>query len=228
MFLKWYRSKCIKVVQTFLLIGLSVSQVEASPRKPLPALLKEVEAKYAKAATLSAEFSQVTEDAILSKKKNSTGKILIKRPAKVRWETLSPDKNLLVSDGKKYWYYTPPFEEGERGQVIEKNSSSVQSKLANSLLSGAFSVNRDMTIQQKGASTFLLTPKPGTAGTVIQAIVEIDSQSKLIQKVTLNHKGGNRAEITLSQIQLGEVLGDEVFTFKAPPNTDQVDEFVGK
>jgi outer membrane lipoprotein carrier protein len=192
--------------------------------RPLPKLLQEVEAKYSKSKTLSAEFSQLNEDIILSQKKKSSGKIFVKRPTKVRWETLKPEVNILVSDGKRFWFYTPPFDEGERGQVVEKKSSEVQSKLVNALLAGSFSVARDMTIQEKNPSTFLMIPKPGTAGTVTQATVEIDPAQKLIQKVTLDHKGGNRAEISLSQIELGKPLADEIFVFKAPPNTDKIDE----
>jgi outer membrane lipoprotein carrier protein len=194
----------------------------------LPPLLEEVEAKYTKASTLTAEFAQITEDAVLLKKKISSGKIFIKRPSRVRWETLLPDQNLLVSDGKHFWYYTPPFDEGERGQVIEKKSSDVQSRLANSLLSGSFSMNRDMVIRTQTPSQFLLIPKAGSAGTVIQAIVDIDPQERLIRRVTLNHRGGNRAEISLTKIELGKDLGDTLFQFKTPPNTDKLDDFSGK
>ena len=199
----------------------------ASKSKSIPPLLAEIETKYSKAATLSAEFEQTTHDAVLAKAKKSSGKIFIKRPSKVRWETLKPDKNLLVSDGAHFWYYTPPFDPDERGQVIEKKTSDVQSRLAQSLLSGAFSMNREIILREKSPSVFVLVPKKGTAGTVTQATVEIDPEQKLIRKVILDHKGGNKAEITLSQIRLGEPLGNDLFSFQAPPNTDKINEFSG-
>ena len=83
---------------------------------------------------------------------------------------------------------------------------------------------RDMKIQKKSATTYVLTPKPGTAGTVANASILIDPEKKLIQKVTLHHKGGNRAEISLSQIELGKTLDEGLFEFVAPPNTDRVME----
>ena len=235
MFQKWFQLKCNNASRAALGIALLLLAVPSSAnpganpaikvsKKTLPQLLSDVEAKYTKATTLTADFSQVTEDAVLVKKKKSSGRIFIKRPSKVRWETAQPDQNLLVSDGTKFWYYTPPFDTGERGQVIEKRTSDIQSRLANSLLSGAFSMNRDMAIQQKSPSSFVLTPKAGTAGTVLQATVEIDPIEKLIRKVTLNHRGGNRAEISLTQIQLGQTLEEDLFTFKTPPNTDILDE----
>jgi outer membrane lipoprotein carrier protein len=212
------------MVSSLCLLGSSFGYAKpATPAKALPPLLQEVEKKYAESQTLEADFSQSSKDAVLSQNKLSSGKIFVKRPSKIRWETQKPDENLLVSDGKTYWFYTPPFDEGERGQVIEKKSNEVQSKLAHALLAGSFSVARDMTIRPKNSSTFLLIPRPGTAGTVTQATIEVDPEKKLIQKVILDHKGGNHSEISLTNISLGKTLKEDIFTFKAPPNTDKVD-----
>jgi outer membrane lipoprotein carrier protein len=194
----------------------------AAPTQALPQLLQEVEKLYTKSQTLSADFTQVTDDAILGQKKKSSGKIFVKRPSQVRWETTIPDPSLFVSNGKMSWFYSPPFDEGERGQVIERKSSEVQSKLANALLSGSFSIAKDMKITAQGQSHFMLIPKPGSAGTVTQANIEIHPEKKLIQKVTLEHKGGNKSEISLNNIQLGIPLGGDLFVFHPPKNTDIV------
>jgi len=39
------------------------------------------------------------------------GLVDIARPSLFRWETLDPDENLLVSDGKSLWYYSPFIEQ---------------------------------------------------------------------------------------------------------------------
>lgn len=197
----------------------------AAPQKAtpgLPPILQEVEKKYGEASTLTADFTQVNESVTMKTKKKSSGVILFKRPDKIRWETYSPDKSLLISDGKRFWFYTPPFEEGENGQVIERKSSEIKSKLAHALLSGSFSAARDMKIESLPNSEFKLIPKPGTAGTVSEARILIDPEKKLIQKVTLEHQDGNRSEITLDRIELGKPLGEQLFFFEAPPNTDRI------
>lgn len=210
-------------VATYLLS--SVAMGAPKPATQLPALLKEVEALYAKAGTLSADFTQINEIASLQVKKPSSGVIRAKRPDKIRWETHKPDMNVLVSDGHTFWFYTPPMDEGDRGQVIERKSSQIQSKLANALLSASFSggpVTRTMKIQQTGPGAFTLTPKKGTAGTVLEAKVEVDEQKKIIKKVVLSHQDGNRTEILLTNIELGKPMRDEDFVFTPPPNTDRV------
>jgi outer membrane lipoprotein carrier protein len=189
----------------------------------LPKLLEEVEAKYTAAKTLKADFVQKNESIILQKTKTSNGKLFAKRPGKVRWETTDPEKNLLVSDGKQFWFYTPPMFEDERGQVILSKSSTTVPPLANALLSGSFSMARQMKIDQKSPSKFALIPtKKGSAGTVVRAEIEVHPEKKLIEKVILEHAGGNKSEVLLSGIQLGDALEDTLFSFKIPPNTDQV------
>jgi outer membrane lipoprotein carrier protein len=205
-------------------VALFLASFTAHAANKLPPILVEMEEKYTKAATLQADFTQVNEVAALKSKKTSTGVLMVKRPNKLRWETLKPDMNLLISDGSHFWFYTPPFDEGEHGQLIERKSSQAQSRLANALLSGSFSVAKDMKIKQESPSHFLLTPKRGSAGSVIRAEIIIDPQEKLIHKVILEHQGGNRSEITLNKIELGKNLGDEPFIFKAPPNTDTVSQ----
>jgi outer membrane lipoprotein carrier protein len=191
--------------------------------KDLPRLLAEIENKYSTATTFEAEFSQINTVAALEQKKTSSGKIKAKRPGKLRWETLSPDKNLLVSDGKKFWFYTPPFEEGEHGQLIEKKASQVQSRLANALLSGSFSIAKDFKITEQGNSKFLMTAKRSSES-VKSAELTINPKTRLIEKVVLEHKGGNRTEITLSNIQLGKPMEDALFKFVAPAGTDRLEE----
>ena len=219
-------STFLKAAFVFLAIcpALAYAEKAKNVKQKLPPLLQEIEGKYTKANTVFAEFVQVNETAALSQKKTSSGLLMAKRPNKVRWETLQPDQNLLVFNGRTFWYYTPPIDEGENGQVIERKSSAVQSRLANALLSGSFSIARDMKIEKKSASSFVLTPKAGTAGTVIKAKNDVNTEKKLIQKVTLSHRGGNRSEITLSKIELGKKLTDELFIFTPPPNTDRIQE----
>lgn len=189
----------------------------------LPPLLREVEAKYESLPTIQADFDQVKETASLGMKKKSHGTMMIKRPNKIRWQTETPEKSLFVSDGHKFWVYTPPFDEGEAGQVIESKSSQIP-ELAKALLSGTFSKAKSMRVQPDGEKGFFLIPNRGTAGDLKRAILEIDAEKKFIQRVTLEYDSGNRTEIALSKIELGSQLGDELFDFHPPPNTERIQQ----
>ena len=191
---------------------------------PLPALLQEVEEKYKAANTLSAEFSQTQYLAVLEQTRKSGGMIRIKRPDKVVWDTSEGELSRLISNGVTVWLYTPPFAEGERGQVMKYMASGYQSRLAPALLAGSFSAAKDLLIEAKTATEFVVTPrKKGLAGTVRRAELVIDPEQKLIRRVILEHEGGNRAEINLLQIKLGANVTDDEFNFKTPGGTDEVD-----
>jgi outer membrane lipoprotein carrier protein len=208
-------------------VKASKSTAKSEPKSErdgsVPELLREVEETYTKAGTLFAEFSQTNESAATGTKKTSSGRIAIKRPDKVRWETTSPDPNLLVSDGKKAWYYTAPFDETEHGQVSEYPASRVRSKLANAILSGEFS-GKDLKIKTIDVTHFSIIPKKGTAANVKEAKVKVDPSKRTIVQIEILYDDGNRAQIDLSNIKLGEKLGDDVFVFQAPPNTDHINQ----
>jgi len=205
----------------------SAKATKAKPKSEkdgtVPELLREVEETYTKAGTLFAEFSQTNESAATGTKKTSSGRIAIKRPDKVRWETTSPDPNLLVSDGKKAWYYTAPFDETEHGQVSEYPAARVRSKLANAILSGEFS-GKDLKIKTIDVTHFSIIPKKGTAANVKEAKVKVDPGKRTIVQIEILYDDGNHAQIDLSNIKLGEKLGDDVFVFQAPPNTDHINQ----
>ena len=219
---KWFQSKCTK---GFAALFVLCAQAQAAP-SPLPRLLQEVEARYAKGGTLTAQFNQTQYNATTQSTKKSKGTLQLARPNRFRWDTLTPDPNSLVSDGEKVWFYTPPFDEGEHGQVIEKPAKSVKTELASAILAGSLSTKTgELKVKEAGPHLFEVSPrKAGAAGTVERVLVDVDPKLKQISKLTVHHKGGNRSEISLEDVKLGSPIEASVFEFKAPPNTDRIKE----
>lgn len=205
---------------------LAVAVVAAPLGVPtsLPPALQAVQAQYKKSAGIEAQFEQFTEIKATKQKKTAAGKIWIKRPNKLRWETLNPDPNILISDGKTFWFYTPPFEKGDRGQVIIKKTAQVQTQFLNALLSGSFEFGKNTKITEKTANEYVLTPQKGTAGDVATATVTIGATSKKIENVIIEHTTGNKTEIKLKDISLTSKLEDKLFHYTADRNTDKIVE----
>ncbi len=221
MFPEWFPSSFNKLIVPMILSTAVCAQAQAA----LPVLLEQVQKEYKKSAGIEAEFDQVTSIKSTKTEKKSQGKIWIKHPNKLRWETISPDQNILISDGKYFWFYTPPFEKGDRGQVIIKKSAQVQTKFLNALLSGSFDFSGSKTtIQKKAENVFLLSPSVDEAGDVKAAEVTINPQSRKIEKVSLVHTSGNETTIQLKEIKLVKKLADSMFQFIPDRNTDQIRE----
>jgi outer membrane lipoprotein carrier protein len=191
----------------------------------LPPALERVQVQYKKSAGLEAQFTQVTEIQATKQKKTAQGRIWIKHPNQLRWETISPDPNILVSDGKTFWFYTPPFEKGDRGQVLIKKTAQVQTQFLNALLSGSFDFGKSETkIEEVSTTEFLLKPKPGSAGDVLSAQVKIGLESHKIEEVAIQHTTGNKTQIKLQQIKLPAKLDEKLFRFVPDRNTDKLVE----
>jgi len=219
-FQEWFQSSFSKSA-LILLYALTGTLAQAA----LPPLLEQVQKEYQKSAGIEAEFDQLTLIRSTKSTKKAQGKIWIKHPNKLRWETISPDQNILVSDGKYFWFYTPPFEKGDRGQVIIKKSAQIQTQFLNALLSGSFDFSKTKTqIEAKSPNVFLLKPQANTAGDVKTAEVTVNEATKKIEKVTLVHFSGNETTIQLKQIKLVPKLEDKLFQFVPDHNTEQIKE----
>ena len=192
----------------------------------LPALLSEVEANYSKAGSFSAEFSQEEFSAAFGEKKASRGTLAWKSPNLLHWETKSPEANLLVSNGKTLWVYTPPFDESEHGQVIIRSAAAMKNRLIDALLAGRFSaaLQQGLKIAPLKSREFLLQPSKKSGTGLKQDVVTIGAAEPVISRVSLEYLDGNKSTIDLTTIKMGQNLPKTLFDFKIPPRTDVVKE----
>lgn len=212
-FQKWYLFKCINLFIYFLFISSVLADT-------LPKLFQEVEKKYSRSSSLSAYFEQTNYNVTTLQTEKSSGHLFFKKPCKMRWETKYPFPQLLVSNGSIFWFYTPPFEPGENGQVIQKTTETIYTTLIKTLLSGSFLEVPDMNVQSHSPYSITLTPQKKNLGEITHLTFFLDKKITLIQKVIIRHKSGNKSEILLSKIQLNPPLDDQIFNFVVPKNTD--------
>jgi outer membrane lipoprotein carrier protein len=216
-------------IQNFALIALVAALEILSPLSSwakTPALLTEVEKQYSTSGSFQAHFEQVEFSAAFGEKKQSQGHLVWKSPNRLRWETTSPERSLIVSNGKTVWIYTPPFDDTENGQVIIKKAAEVKSRLLDALLAGKFSaaVRQGLNIEKAGNREFKLKPparkKKGPSGALKQVTVQIAPEKPTITKVSLEYDDGNQSTISFTNIEMGVSLPADSFNFKVPPRTD--------
>ncbi len=212
--------KDAKVVQKEEKVTQSDEKSKISPMKGT--LFEFLKKKYGSTTTLKANFVQIQKNKMMGSEKKSEGVLEIKRPDKFRWDTLKPDPTLLLSNGKKIIYYTPPFHEGEKGQVIFKKSADVQSKLAIDLLSGSANLKQDFKPKKIADRHYELIPINKNLGDINKIELYIDPKANLVYKVVLQHTTENETEIELQNVQLAEKIEENRFEFQVPPNTEEI------
>lgn len=182
------------------------------------------EAKYKNAKSLEADFTQEVFQATLAKIKTSSGSIVLAKPNKIRWETYKPQPNLMVSNGRKLWFYTPAQSANDKGQVIEHNASRLQSQPLFRLLSGAAKLAEEFRIssQKSTAQGFeiSLVPKK-TQGDLERVSLELDS-NYLISLINLENRSGNKTKISLQNLRLDSKFLSVLFDFSPPPGVERV------
>lgn len=212
---------------SLLSVLVGCSQAAQSPLE----LVKAVEAHYLKAKTLQASFQQEQWVEITGQDKVTEGTLEVKLPGEFRWETLTPDRSLVVSDGKSVWFYTPPFSEGGRGQILKQAVGGHQTVLLQALLAGNLSRIQFTKLRRvackscaQGVEALEMIPKKGTAAGVTTARVFVDSKKHEISRVELSYRSGNRSKISLQNLVLGKPFEPGRFRFVAPPDTDVLKE----
>ncbi|MCE0496201.1 outer membrane lipoprotein chaperone LolA [Vibrio salinus] len=146
----------------------------------------------------------------------SKGKVDIARPGLFRWETSEPDENMLVSDGKTLWYYTPLV---EQVTIYDAEKASEQTPFV--LLTRNKKSDWDNYFVSENADHFTLTPThlDSTQG---RFIINIDNKG-VVKGFDVIEQDGQKTHFTFEHIKLGKP-SEKLFTFVVPDGVDIDDQ----
>lgn len=207
-------------------IAHSVDKTKLNTKKAFS--LEKLQKTYKSADSLEADFLQEVFQASLSRTKTSKGSIKLSKPNKVRWEIYEPEASVLVSNGRKVFYYTPDARGKGKGQVIPRSSSELEKQPLFRILTGASPLNKEFKVLSQeeqpgliaGEKWSQLTLKPlKNMGDISQVILKVNSKY-LIQELITESETGNKTKITLQNQALGAKLPPALFEFKPPADTE--------
>jgi outer membrane lipoprotein carrier protein len=200
---------------------------------PLPAaeltasqLTESLQRKYDSIKDLSADFVQTYQGGVLRKRLSERGHVWIKKPGKMRWEYVSPEKKLFVSDGVKIYSHLPAD-----NQVIVSSVPSGDEAGAVPFLAGKGNLMRDFTpstadlpagfpAMSRAVKLTPRTPQPDYEA----VIVVVDPQSFALQGwVTLDAQGG-RAAISFANLKENVGTPDKLFAFSIPRGAEVIND----
>src|SRR5262249_9609153 len=93
-----------------LLLACLVVPAWAQNRPSEPAaqdLARALQRKYDGIRHLTADFVHAYRGGVLRKTVTERGRMIVKRPGKMRWQYTEPEQKLFVSDGVKVYSYIP-------------------------------------------------------------------------------------------------------------------------
>ena len=197
---------------------LVVSPTQTTQPNPTD-LAKKLQARYQTVRDFTADFSQTYQGALLRKAVTERGKLLLKKPSRVRMTYEAPEKKVFVSDGSQFYSFFPADKAGSVTPLPKPGESST----ALLFLAGQGDLVRDFTAslpadQPQGEWHLRLIPfKPQSDFNSLTLIID---RTNLLLKgfVTVDDQGTNT--IRFSSVKENTGLGDHEFHFKFPPGTE--------
>ncbi|MBN1335316.1 MAG: outer membrane lipoprotein carrier protein LolA [Deltaproteobacteria bacterium] len=181
-------------------------------------LVTLVEGVYGPVQSIRADFVQVSRSASLGEEQRQKGRVLLKRPRKMRWEFTSPDTKLFVTDGQTMWIWSPAD-----NQVIVYKDFSGNAEGVASLLSDLQQLDERFEVtlvdeeiaRQRGV--YILDLKPRQEPANFRSLrVSLDRRKLVVQGVAITDSLGNVTDLAFSQVHLDSKVNDGDFTFRVP------------
>ena len=208
--------KCLLTPLLIILLFLSGSVFAQENNSAAVQLAKSLQ----KFSTYTADFRQVTYGSNGHVLQTSRGRVMIKRPGGFRWESDSPTKQIILTDGKALWVYNIDLAQATRQTVNQKANINPASLLSGSIkdLTQQFDVK---ILPNQHLQLFQLKPK-GTGVSFKWVLLEFRN-GELVGMKLLNNLD-ETSVFSFSKIRLNQTLPTSLFQFKPPKGVDVVNQ----
>lgn len=194
-----------------------------------------VQAFYDQTTTLQAMFDQTRYTRLYDRYDRAQGRVVFKKPGKMRWDYAEPNGQVFVSDGKKLLIYQPPEEGEKRGQLIERALEEDQLPSAFSFLTGRGKLDEDFEArliehdEQKYEDGYVLqliprrpTPHYEQLVFYVRALERNGKRAGIVQRVLIIDSAGNRNRFDFSNLKFNREIADKRFNYQPPRGTERV------
>jgi outer membrane lipoprotein carrier protein len=186
----------------------------------LDALLKSVETRYNRTKTLQVLFHEDYTPPGRARRTES-GRLLLRKPGKMRWDYDQPKGKLFVSDGKYLWLYTPLENRAEKMKL--KESDDMRAPLA--FLLGKLDFQKEFrNLQGKSeGSGMRITAEPKTDNLPYSAVEFVVGPDQRIMVVKVTGFDHSILEFRFDEEKVDPVLDAKLFQFQAPKGAKLVE-----
>lgn len=181
--------------------------------------------KYDTVKAFSSDFVHTHRGGVLNTQLTGRGRLLVKKPGRMRWEYTAPEKQLFVSDGVKSYFYVPE----DRQVIVSSVPPEDQATTPALFLSGKGNLARDFTPS-------LVNPPEGTApGSRALKLVpkaaqpDYDWLTVVVDAGTLGLRGllygdsqGGTSAFSFVNLKENPAIADKAFDFTPPRGVDIV------
>lgn len=208
-----------RLLASLLLLFFPALTLSASSE--LETLINALQTKYARLASLSADFTQIYT-ARGEPTRRESGHLLLKKPGKMRWDYTAPETKLYVSDGKLIYEYLPAERLATRATIKETNDL----RAPFMFLLGRGNLRRDFKrIEFSSESPVraghrVLRLIPARASEFRELLLEVEPQTLGLARLSFIDQNGARSDFLFSSVHENVPAEDAQFTFKPPAGVE--------
>ncbi len=213
-----------RVTVCVLVLCLWIASLEAESLSP-ETVLNRVENFYRQVISLSGTFSQEVYWRRGYEVEASGGKFWFCKPDLLRWEYRYPERLLIVSDGKKVYFYSE-----EDREVLVFPPEKAFSRLVLGLLSGRIEFSRRFKLLSgfPGEEGFyFLELKPRKEESVSRIKLKVRSRNGEIREIWYWDPLGNLTHLALEKIKINPKIDKQKFSFQIPEGVEIIEETQG-
>lgn len=215
--------KVLAALALLLVFGFGAGKVSAESLTG-EAVVARLQEHYNTIKGLEADFEQETVLRSLNQRRLAEGRVYFKKPGRMRWNYLRPDKQEIVSDGALLWIYSQA-----QKQVYRYDARVyLRSQLTMNFFLGQGDFRRDFVVSMspesaKAEETFyVLTLLPRQTHPQISEIkLWIGKDTFLIDRILSRDHLGNATLLRFKKQQINKFLDDGLFVF-APPTGAEI------
>jgi len=164
--------------------------------------------------TFQADFTQLIQDKHGNTLQESSGRMALKRPGLFRWDTLKPNQQLIIADGKSIWIYDKDLQE------VTKQKQNENSQSPGLLLSDSVEhLSKRFDVTSSDNSDFTLTP---VKKDLFQSVALLFDSQGTLTNMTLKDNLGQITQIQFNHVSANKTLPPNLFKFTPPKNTDVI------
>jgi outer membrane lipoprotein carrier protein len=212
------------MVRTFLVaLGLCISLLASTQEAQSPeALARSLQKRYQGIRDFSADFTQTYRGGVLRTQSREEGKVAIKKPGRMRWTYVKPEKKEFVSDGVKVYSYIPLDQQVIVSCVPPDDEATTPALF----LAGKGEIVRDFTPASgeaavPGTVAVKLTPRR-TDPEYEFLLVSVDPRTLQIRALSTLDRQGGQSTMIFTNLKENTGISDKEFAFRIPRGVDVI------
>jgi len=181
-------------------------------------LATRVQARYSTIRDFTADFTLTTTSGLSLGGGSDRGKVIVKKPVRMRWTLETGSRHEVVSDGTRLFNYFP------KDKVVNEVALNDQTSTALLLLTGRGDITRDFTAKMapnQPPGEWRLTLMPRTPQPDYKEItLAVDRTTLRLMGLDILDDQGTVRAFRFSNLRENQGIADSVFTFRIPPGVD--------